>query len=69
MIQKSSNIGYGMRVRRWLDQQFPGYGIGRRVPVERPPRYPNLTPLDFLFVKAFEGHDVTDKNTKRGTPK
>jgi len=37
--------------------------------MERPPRYPNLTPIGFLLVGAFEGHGVTGENTKCGTPK
>jgi len=53
----------------WWDQQFPGNWIGRRGPVERPPRYPKLTPLEFLLVGAFEGHDVTGENTKCGKHK
>jgi hypothetical protein len=53
----------------WWDQQFPGHWIGRRGTVERPPMYPNLTPLQFLLVGAFEGHDVTGENTKCGKHK
>lgn len=38
---------YALTVRSWLDQTFPGRWIGRRGPVEWPPRSPDLTPLDF----------------------
>lgn len=40
---------YGTEVRQWLDQQFPGHWIGRRGPVEWPPRSPDLTPMDFYL--------------------
>ena len=69
MIQKSPNIGYGICVRRWSEKQFPGQWIGRRGPVERSPRSPDLTLVDFLLVGGFKVHGVTGKNTKRGTPK
>ena len=36
-------------MRRWLDRQFPGQWIGRRGPVEWPPRSPDLIPLDFYL--------------------
>uniref|UniRef100_A0AAR2KFG9 Transposase Tc1-like domain-containing protein n=1 Tax=Pygocentrus nattereri TaxID=42514 RepID=A0AAR2KFG9_PYGNA len=36
-------------VRAFLDEQFPGKWIGRRGPVEWPPRSPDLTPLDFYL--------------------
>jgi hypothetical protein len=32
-----------------MDWQFPGYWIGRRGPVEWPPRSPDLIPLDFYL--------------------
>uniref|UniRef100_A0A3Q3KZL0 DUF4817 domain-containing protein n=1 Tax=Mastacembelus armatus TaxID=205130 RepID=A0A3Q3KZL0_9TELE len=40
---------YGCQVRAFLDEQFPEKWIGRRGPVERPPRSPDLTPLDFYL--------------------
>lgn len=40
---------YGLIVREWLDKQFPNLWIGRRGPVEWPPRSPDLTPLDFYL--------------------
>ena len=40
---------YGRGVREYLDQKFPGRWIGRRGPVEWPPRSPDLTPLDFYL--------------------
>lgn len=36
-------------VRNFLDQHFPGRWIGRRGPIEWPPRSPDLTPLDFFL--------------------
>ncbi|KAI2652616.1 Transposable element Tc3 transposase [Labeo rohita] len=40
---------YGCQVRAFLDEQFPEKWIGRRGPVEWPPRSPDLTPLDFYL--------------------
>ena len=40
---------YGLQVRRYLDYQFPEAWIGRRGPVEWPPRFPDLSPLDFYL--------------------
>lgn len=36
-------------VREFLDEQLPNRWIGRRGPVEWPPRSPDLTPMDFFF--------------------
>ena len=49
------------------DRQFPGRWIGRRRPVQWPPRSPDLT--TFLVVAAFEGHGVPGENTKYGPRK
>jgi hypothetical protein len=38
---------YALVVRNYLNEQFPNRWIGRRGPVEWPPRSPHLTPLDF----------------------
>lgn len=40
---------YALQVRRFLDNTFPGRWIGRRGPIEWPPRSPDLTPLDFFL--------------------
>lgn len=40
---------YANIVRDWLGQKLPGRWIGRRGPVEWPPRSPDLTPLDFFL--------------------
>ena len=40
---------FAIRVRDWLNAHFPGRWIGRRGPVEWPPRSPDLTPLDFFL--------------------
>jgi hypothetical protein len=45
VIQKSPYVTYGICVRRWLGRQFTGHWIGRRDPVEWPPRSPDLNPL------------------------
>nr|CAI5847363.1 unnamed protein product [Callosobruchus analis] len=38
-----------MDVRAYLDQNLSGQWIGRRGPIEFPPRSPDLTPLDFFL--------------------
>ena len=52
-FKKTGNVAdqphYGIQVRRFLDQQFPDAWIGRRGPVEWPPRSPDLSPLDFYL--------------------
>jgi hypothetical protein len=40
---------YAVTVRKFLDEQLPNRWIGRRGPVEWPPRSPDLTPKDFFF--------------------
>jgi hypothetical protein len=38
---------YKLNVREWLNDAFDGRWIGRRGPIEWPPRSPDMTPLDF----------------------
>ena len=38
---------FAINVRQRLDQKFPGKWIGRRGPVEWPPRSPDLSPMDY----------------------
>lgn len=40
---------YHRDVRAYLDDNLPGHWIGRRGPIEFPPRSPDLTPLDFYL--------------------
>lgn len=40
---------YVLPVRQWLDAHYPDKWIGRRGPVEWPPRSPDLAPLDFFL--------------------
>lgn len=40
---------YVLPVRQWLDNHYPDQWIGRRGPIEWPPRSPDLTPLDFFL--------------------
>jgi hypothetical protein len=40
---------YHRNVRVYLDQNVPGHWIGRRGPIDFPPRSPDLTPLDFYL--------------------
>ena len=47
--QDGAPAHYSLQVPNWLDTQFPGHWIGRRVPVEWPPRSPDLTPLDYYL--------------------
>lgn len=40
---------FAIYVRQYLDATFPERWIGRRGPIEWPPRSPDLTPLDFFL--------------------
>lgn len=40
---------YALAVRTFLDEELPNRWIGRRGPLEWPPRSPDLTPMDFFF--------------------
>lgn len=40
---------YAVAVRQWLDNNYAHKWIGRRGPIEWPPRSPDLTPLDFFL--------------------
>jgi len=40
---------HAVTVRKFLDEQLPNRWIGRRGPVEWPPRSPDITPMDFFF--------------------
>jgi hypothetical protein len=40
---------YAMIVRQWLDKKFPQRWLGRRGPIDWPPRSPDLTPPDFFL--------------------
>ena len=42
---------YATAVRNLLDETFPDKWIGRRGPIEFPPRSPDITPMDF-FVRG-----------------
>ena len=45
---------YSMRVRRYLDRQFPNSWIGRGGPVAWPARFPDLNQLDFFLWGLFK---------------
>lgn len=47
--QDGAPAHFGIHVRNYLDQTFPGRWIGRRGSIEWPPRSPDLTPLDFYL--------------------
>jgi len=47
--QDGAPAHYATTIREFLNEQFPGNWIGRRGPVEWPPRSPDLTPLDFFL--------------------
>ena len=47
--QDGAPAHFGQQVRIFLDQNFPGQWIGRRGPIEWPPRSPDMTPMDFFF--------------------
>jgi hypothetical protein len=45
--QDGAPAHYARQVRDWLNNAFDGRWIGRRGPIEWPPRSPDMTPLDF----------------------
>ena len=45
---------YHRDVRAYLDHKLPGHWIGRRGPIEFPPRSPDLTPLDFYLWETLQ---------------
>jgi len=47
--QDGAPAHYHKDVRQWLDMKMPGRWIGRRGPVEWPPRSPDLTLPDFFL--------------------
>ena len=47
--QDGAPAHYDRQVRQWLDQKFPGRWLGRRGPIEWPPRSCDLTPCDFFL--------------------
>nr|CAI5831966.1 unnamed protein product [Callosobruchus analis] len=55
---------YHRDVRAYLDQNLSGQWIGRRGPIEFPPRSPDLTPLDFFLWGT-----VKDEVYKHKTPR
>ena len=59
-----ANFYYANSVRNRLNEQLPGKWIGRRGPVEWPPRSPDLSPLDFFFWGVIKDRVYTEKFTK-----
>jgi len=47
--QDGAPVHFTLSVRQLLDNIFPQRWIGRRGPIEWPPRSPDLTPLDFFY--------------------
>ena len=48
-MQDGAPPHFGKTVRDWLDETFPDRWMGRRGPIEWPPRSPDLTPCDFFL--------------------
>ncbi|PSN34914.1 hypothetical protein C0J52_24624 [Blattella germanica] len=47
--QKGALTHYQLAVLAFLDENLQGHWIGRRGPIEFPPRSPKLTPMDFYL--------------------
>ncbi|GBO39511.1 hypothetical protein AVEN_90541-1 [Araneus ventricosus] len=47
--QDGSPAHHTIVVKQWLNNEFPEKWIGLHVPVEFPPRSPDLTPMDFYL--------------------
>lgn len=57
---------FQLRVRAYLDREFPGHWIGRGGPIAWPARSPDLTPLDFyLWGEMKRRVYATEYNTRR----
>ncbi|GFO09156.1 transposable element tc3 transposase [Plakobranchus ocellatus] len=52
-------------VRNYLNPTFPGRRIGRRGPVEWPPRSPDLSPLDYFPWRHLKLKAVVYQNLPR----
>jgi hypothetical protein len=68
--QDGAPAHYSRQVREWLNDKFEGRWIGRRGPIEWPPRSPDLTPPDFWLwgylkdlVYAEKPHSMEDLKT------
>jgi len=48
-MQDGAPPHYATIVRNFLDERYPDHWIGRRGPVEWPPRSPDLNPLDYFL--------------------
>ncbi|MCP4491774.1 MAG: hypothetical protein GY820_31375 [Gammaproteobacteria bacterium] len=48
-MQDGAPPHFAITVRQWLDENFEEKWIGRRGPIEWPPRSPDLTPCDFFL--------------------
>jgi hypothetical protein len=68
--QDGAPAHYSIRVREFLDQQFPGHWIGRRGPVEWPARSPGIIKRVFvdwvkrlnLYIENNGGHRASSIN-------
>lgn len=47
--QDGAPAHFALCVRNWLNRNLPDMWIGRRGPIEWPPRSPDITPLDFFL--------------------
>ena len=47
--QDRASCHFALRVRQFLNQEFPNRWIGRSRPFHWPPRLPDLTSLDFFY--------------------
>lgn len=62
-MQDGAPPHYAKDVRSWLDNKFPERWIGRRGPIDWPPRSPDMTPLDF-YLWGYLKHVIYGKEAK-----
>lgn len=47
-------LHYTTKIRKWLDENFPGHWLGPRGTFEWPAKFPDPTPLDFFLWRVLK---------------
>ena len=63
--QDGAPAHYSVAARKLLDDNMPGRWIGRRGPIEWPPRSPDLSVCDFFFWSALRDKVYTHRPTNK----
>ena len=62
-MQDGAPPHFALVVRDLLDQEFPDMWIGRRGPIDWPPRSPDLTPMDFWLWGMIRDQVYSEKSS------